>query len=125
MSQKTSINVEPLMCAIGPESRNEPRGQLGDLRALDSRCLGCWRLLGPGDAAASPARVMIGDARLTAREIDVLRLLSLGYTHASAASRLGLSAHTVTSHVKKIYAKLGVHAAGAAVMRAMKLGIIE
>ena len=114
MSQKTSINVEPLTCAMGPESRDEPSGQLGDLRALDS-----------GDAAASPARVMIGDARLTAREIDVLRLLSLGYTYASAASRLGLSAHTVTSHVKKIYAKLGVHAAGAAVMRAMKLGIIE
>ena len=113
MSQKTSINVEPLTCAIGPESRNEPRGQLEDLRALDSRCLGCWRLLRPGDAAASPARVMIGDARLTAREIDVLRLLSLGYTYASAARRLGLSA------------KLGVHAAGAAVMRAMKLGIIE
>lgn len=68
---------------------------------------------------------MIGDARLTPREIDVLRLLSLGYTYASAARQLGLSAHTVTSHVKKIYAKLGVHAAGAAVMRAMKLGIIE
>ena len=32
MSQKTSINVEPLTCAIGPESRDEPSGQLGDLR---------------------------------------------------------------------------------------------
>ena len=123
MSQKTSINVEPLTCANDPESPNEPSGPRA-LWALDSRCLGCWRLVRPGDAGASPARVMIGDARLTAREIDVLRLLSLGYTYASAASRLGLSAHTVTSHVKKIYAKLGVHAAGAAVMRAMKLGII-
>ena len=80
MSQKTSINVEPLTCAIGPESPNEPRGQLGDLWALDSRCLGCWRLLLPRDGAESPARVMIGDARLTPREIDVLHLLSLGYT---------------------------------------------
>lgn len=123
MSQKTSINVDPLTCANDPESPNAPSGQPRALWTLDSRCLGCWRLLRPGDAPV-PARVMIGDARLTAREIDVLRLLSLGYTYARAARRLGLSAHTVTSHVKKIYAKLGVHAAGAAVMRAMKLGII-
>lgn len=63
--------------------------------------------------------------RLTPREIDVLRLIARGFTYAGAAERLGLSAHTVASHVKKIYRKLGVHAAGAAVMRAVKLGFIE
>jgi DNA-binding CsgD family transcriptional regulator len=67
---------------------------------------------------------MIGDARLTAREFDVLRLLSHGYTYARAAERLGLSAHTVASHIKKIYGKLGVHSMAAAVMRAVRLGII-
>ena len=118
MSQKTSINVEPLTCAIGAESPDGPSGQRGDHRTLDSRCVGCWRLLRSGESAA------FGDVRLTAREIEVLRLLSLGYTYASAARRLGLSVHTVTTHVKKIYGKLGVHAATAAVMHAMKLGII-
>jgi DNA-binding CsgD family transcriptional regulator len=62
---------------------------------------------------------------LTPREIDILRLISRGYTYARAAERLGLSAHTVASHIKKIYRKLGVHSAGAAVMRAVKLGFIE
>jgi DNA-binding CsgD family transcriptional regulator len=62
---------------------------------------------------------------LTPREIDILRLISRGYTYARAAERLGLSAHTVASHIKKIYRKLGVHSAGAAVMRAVKLGVIE
>lgn len=62
---------------------------------------------------------------LTSRERDVLRLIARGYTYASAAERLGLSAHTVASHIKKIYRKLGVHSAGAAVMRAVKLGVIE
>jgi DNA-binding CsgD family transcriptional regulator len=65
------------------------------------------------------------EARLTPREIDILRLISRGYTYARAAERLGLSAHTVASHIKKIYRKLGVHSAGAAVMRAVKLGVIE
>lgn len=62
---------------------------------------------------------------MTPREIDILRLISRGYTYARAAERLGLSAHTVASHIKKIYRKLGVHSAGAAVMRAVKLGFIE
>jgi DNA-binding CsgD family transcriptional regulator len=68
---------------------------------------------------------MKGEARLTPREIDILGLISRGYTYARAAERLGLSAHTVASHIKKIYRKLGVHSAGAAVMRAVKLGVIE
>lgn len=63
--------------------------------------------------------------RLTGREIDIIRLIARGYTYAGAAERLGVSAHTVASHIKKAYRKLGVHTAGAAVMRAAKLGIIE
>lgn len=62
--------------------------------------------------------------KLSPREIDVMRLISRGYTYARAAERLGLSAHTVSSHIKKIYRKLGVHSAGAAVMRAVKLRMI-
>lgn len=64
-------------------------------------------------------------AKLTEREIDVLRLIARDYTYAQAAVRLGLSAHTVASHIKKAYRKLGVHSAGAAVMRAMRLGLID
>jgi DNA-binding CsgD family transcriptional regulator len=65
------------------------------------------------------------DLRLTAREADVLRLIARGYTYARAADKLGLSPHTVATHIKKIYRKLGVHSAVAAAMRAAKLGIIE
>lgn len=68
---------------------------------------------------------MNGEVRLTAREIDVLRLIARGYSYARTAQRLGLSPHTVASHIKKIYRKLGVHSAVAAAMRAAKLGIID
>ena len=58
------------------------------------------------------------------REVDVLRLIARGHTYAQIARRLGVSVHTVGTHVKKVYRKLGVHSAGAAVMRAIELRLI-
>lgn len=54
---------------------------------------------------------------LTARELEVVRLLSEGCTYARIAQRLGISEHTVTSHIKNVYRKLDVHTAAAAVFR--------
>jgi DNA-binding CsgD family transcriptional regulator len=61
---------------------------------------------------------------LTAREIDVLRLIARGCTYEQAAHRLGISPHTITTYIKSSYYKLAVHSAGAAVMRALELGIL-
>lgn len=58
---------------------------------------------------------------LTTREIDVITLLAQGCTYAAIAQRLGISAHTVASHIKNAYRKLEVHCAAAAVMRAVEL----
>lgn len=63
--------------------------------------------------------------RLTCRESQVLNLLGLGCTYAKVAHLLGMSEHTVATHVKNAYRKLDVHSAAAAVMRAMKLGLLE
>ena len=63
--------------------------------------------------------------RLTARETDVLRLIALGCTYAETGRRLGVSPHTIASHIKKAYRKLGVQSAAAAIMRAMQLGLID
>jgi len=61
---------------------------------------------------------------LTPREMDVLRLLARGSSYAEIGVRLGVSANTVTSHVKNAYRKLDVHTAAAAVMRAVELRLI-
>lgn len=66
-----------------------------------------------------------GGPTLTPREIDVLRLLALGCSYAEAATQLGVSPNTVTSHVKNAYRKLDVHTAAAAVMRAVELRLIR
>jgi DNA-binding CsgD family transcriptional regulator len=63
--------------------------------------------------------------RLTGREAEVLRLLARGRTYAQAADQLGMSAHTVATHVKNAYRKLDVHSAAAAVMRAIELRLLE
>lgn len=62
---------------------------------------------------------------LTQRELDVLRLLGSGCTYLQIAAQLGISPHTVVSHIKNTYRKLDVHNAAAAVMRAVQLGVFE
>jgi DNA-binding CsgD family transcriptional regulator len=61
------------------------------------------------------------NAMLTAREIDVVRLLAQGCTYGRVAQLLGISEHTVGSHIKNVYRKLEVHTAAAAVFRALQL----
>ena len=61
---------------------------------------------------------------LTLREGDVLVLLAEGCTYAQVALRLGISAHTVATHVKNCYRKLGARCAAEAVMRAYELHLM-
>jgi DNA-binding CsgD family transcriptional regulator len=63
-------------------------------------------------------------ACLTPREIDVLRLIASGCTYMQAADRLGVSLHTVASHIKNTYRKLGVRSGAAAVMRAVAMQLL-
>jgi DNA-binding NarL/FixJ family response regulator len=53
-------------------------------------------------------------AGLSAREVDVLRLVAEGITDAEVAERLFVSRRTVTTHLTSIYTKLGVSSRAAA-----------
>lgn len=46
---------------------------------------------------------------LTHREMQVVSLLVEGLSNQQIADRLGLKFYTVTTHLKSIYKKLGVH----------------
>ncbi len=45
---------------------------------------------------------------LSAREVEVLRLLAAGLPNAEIAERLFLSEHTIRAHLRRIYSKLGL-----------------
>jgi DNA-binding NarL/FixJ family response regulator len=51
---------------------------------------------------------------LTAREVEVLRLVAAGLSNAQIAERLFLSAGTIKAHLTNIFGKIGVHSRGAA-----------
>jgi LuxR family maltose regulon positive regulatory protein len=61
---------------------------------------------------------------LSERERDVLRLLATDLTGPDIARRLIVSIHTVRTHTKSIYAKLGVNGRRAAVRRAEELDLL-
>lgn len=61
---------------------------------------------------------------LTAREVEVLQLLSEGLLARTIAARLGLSPRTVHKHLSNVYSKLGVHDRLVAVSIARDRGLI-
>ena len=62
---------------------------------------------------------------LTARELDVLRLLVTGKSDRAIAEALFIGTRTVESHVASIYVKLGVHSRAAATAEALSAGLVE
>ncbi len=61
---------------------------------------------------------------LTPREADVLAMLSSGQTNRQIAESLIMSVHTVNSHVKAIFGKLGVSNRAAATRAALERGLV-
>ena len=61
---------------------------------------------------------------LTARELQVLRLLAEGASNKSIARRLDITPHTAKFHVASIVAKLGARGRTDAVAKAMRLGLV-
>src|SRR4029077_17576049 len=78
----------------------------------------------PPDVAAELAE-HAGEESLTAREIDVLRLIATGNANKELAARLSIGEETVKSHITNILEKLGANDRTHAVTIALKRGIIE
>ncbi len=62
---------------------------------------------------------------LTAREVDVLRLIAKGYSRPEVAEMLGLSVNTVATYTKSIYQKLDISRRAEAVVEAMRMGLVQ
>ena len=62
---------------------------------------------------------------LTAREIEILKLLAIGQANKQVARRLQISEKTVRNHVSNMYAKLQIYDRSQAVLYAVRKGLIE
>jgi DNA-binding NarL/FixJ family response regulator len=85
----------------------------------------------PGDAVDWVAPIADGlerrqrlEARLTEREREVLAVAAEGLTAREIAERLGVRERTVTTHLGRIYGKLGVHGRVGAVLEAARSGLV-
>ena len=65
-----------------------------------------------------------GPAGLTAREVEVLRLVARGLSNKAIAERLVISPKTVGNHVEHIYAKIGARNRATAGLFAMSHGLL-
>jgi DNA-binding NarL/FixJ family response regulator len=74
-------------------------------------------------AGAAVDRGVLDD--LTPRESEVLELVAHGMTNGDIATRLFLSEGTVKTHVKRIFAKLGLHDRTQAVILAYEVGLVR
>jgi DNA-binding CsgD family transcriptional regulator len=74
-------------------------------------------------AEEAPARGTAGGG-LSAREVEVLRLVAEGLTDGQVAEKLYISPRTVGVHLRSTYRKLAVPSRAAAVKEAVERGVI-
>jgi two-component system, NarL family, response regulator NreC len=65
------------------------------------------------------------EAALSERELEVLRLVALGYTNAEIAKRMYISARTVETHRANLQAKLRISSRPELVRYALERGVIH
>ena len=73
---------------------------------------------------AEPSARRRNDSGLTARELEVLRLVAHGLTNPEIAEKLFVSDHTVHRHLANILNKLSVSSRAAAVAQAARRGLL-
>ena len=76
------------------------------------------------DVAAEMAK-HTAHAALTARELEVLRLVASGYANKVISARLDINEETTKTHIKNILAKLGARDRTHAVSLGLKRGVIS
>ena len=77
-----------------------------------------------GTIAEGLERRRVVGASLTEREREVLDVAAEGFTAREIAERLGVRERTITTHLSRIYAKLGVGGRFGAIREATRSGLI-
>jgi DNA-binding NarL/FixJ family response regulator len=65
------------------------------------------------------------DPGLTSRELDVMQYEAYGFDDHEVGDRLHLATATIKYHLKRVYAKLGVHSRTRAAISLVVMGLVE
>ena len=85
----------------------------------------CCRLRHAGATRARPGSAVAALAEpLTAREVEILRLIAAGMRNQEIADQLFISLSTVKRHIANAYGKLGASHRTEAISRANDLGLL-
>jgi len=76
-------------------------------------------------ASGDRPRRLTSTAGLTARQLEVLRLVTRGLSNREIARRLTLSPRTVDRHVADVYTRIGVTSRAAAALYAIEHGLVD
>jgi len=107
--------------ATGYLLKDTPRDELVEAVRAASRG---ETVLAPPLAAKLMRQVRSND-QLTAREVEVLSLVSRGMSNGDIAKELFIGEATVKTHLLHVFDKLGVSDRTAAVTTAMRLGVLR
>ena len=127
------LTGDPSSTVLADVARSGAVGHLTKSRGLDE-VVAAVRVAATGEILFSPSelqRLLVAepndvalDEPLTARELEVLRLLANGSSTSAASTLLGISTATLRAHVQAILRKLGAHSRLEAVAEAARLGLI-
>lgn len=127
------LTGDPSAATLADVARSGAVGHLTKARGIDEVVLAV-RSAAAGEILFTPGelqRLLLApqterqlDEPLTARELEVLRLLASGASTALSAEELGISPATLRAHVQAILRKLGAHSRLEAVAEASRLGLI-
>jgi two-component system NarL family response regulator len=67
----------------------------------------------------------LSEEPLSERELQILRLLALGYSNRDIANTISLSESTVKTHLKKLFSKLDVTSRAEAIALGAKRGLVS
>jgi DNA-binding CsgD family transcriptional regulator len=74
--------------------------------------------------ARSPAATVRSQAVLSSRELEIARMIAAGHTNKTVARVLDISSWTASTHMRRIFAKLGVGSRAAMVARLLEDGML-
>jgi DNA-binding CsgD family transcriptional regulator len=116
-----SMSPASKLVALIPRTE-APGSKDREVTPFPASLLSRWDARSAGDHSAQLSRR--GGDGLTARERNVLALISRGCSNKHIARALEISPETVKSHVKRIFLKLAVGTRAEAAFRAVSLGLL-